>query len=52
MLLYVHRDRKDYSGQGAQDVHLEFHTAPELWTDKQLGKVKDTHQSGRPQSLI
>ena len=29
--LYVHRDRTDcYSGRGAQDVHLDFHTAPEL----------------------
>ena len=29
--LYVHRDRTDYySGRGAQDVHLDFLTAPEL----------------------
>ena len=26
----VHRDRKDYQGRGAQDGHLDFHTAPEL----------------------
>ena len=26
ILLYVHRDHKDYQGSGAQDVHLDFHT--------------------------
>ena len=26
MLLYAHRDHKDYKGRGAQDVHLDFHT--------------------------
>ena len=31
VLLYIHRDHKDYEGRGAQDVHLDFHTAPELW---------------------
>ena len=31
MLPYVHRDHKDYQGSGAQDVYLDFHTAPELW---------------------
>ena len=31
VLLYVHRDHKDCQGRGAQDVHLDFHTAPELW---------------------
>ena len=30
VLLYVHRDHKDYYGRGAQDGHLDFHTAPEL----------------------
>ena len=30
VLLYVHRDHTDYYGQGAQDNHLNFHTAPEL----------------------
>ena len=30
VLLYVHRNHKDYEGQGAQDGHLDFHTAPEL----------------------
>ena len=30
MWLYVHRDLVDYKGRGAQDVHLDFHTAPEL----------------------
>ena len=28
--LYVHRNHKDYQGQGAQDGHLDFHTALEL----------------------
>jgi len=23
--VYVHRDRRDYYGRGAQDVHLDFH---------------------------
>ena len=31
VLLYVHSDRTDQSGRGADDVHLDFHTAPELW---------------------
>ena len=30
MLLYVHRDHKDYLGLGAQDGYFDFHTAPEL----------------------
>ena len=30
VLLYVHRDRTDYQGRGAQDGHLDFHTAPEI----------------------
>ena len=25
MLLYIHRDHKDYYGQGAQDSYLDFH---------------------------
>ena len=25
--LYIHRDLADYKGRGAQDVHLDFHTA-------------------------
>ena len=29
MLLYVHRDHKDYYGRGAQDVHFDIHTADE-----------------------
>ena len=32
MLLSIHRDHKDYLGRGAQDVHLDVHTALELWT--------------------
>ena len=32
MLLYVHRNHKACSGRGVQDDHLDFHTAPELWT--------------------
>ena len=34
-LLYVHRDR-DYQGRGAQDGHLDFHTAPEFWSLREL----------------
>ena len=30
VLLYVHRDIKDYQGWGAQDGQLDFHTAPKL----------------------
>ena len=30
LLLYVHRDRTDYVERGAEDVHLDSHTAPEL----------------------
>ena len=30
VLLYVHRDRTDYYGRGAQDDHLDLHTTPEL----------------------
>ena len=31
MLLYVHRDHEDYNlGRGAQDGHLDSHTAPGL----------------------
>ena len=30
VLLYVHRKRR-LLGTGAQDSHLDFHTAPELW---------------------
>ena len=29
VLLYVHRNRNSL-GRGAQDGHLDFHTAPEL----------------------
>ena len=32
MLLYVHRDNKDYLGRGDQDGRLDFHTAPDLPT--------------------
>ena len=30
LLLYVHRDHRDYYGRGDQDGHLDFHTAPSL----------------------
>ena len=30
VLLYVYRDHTDCLGRGAQDGHLDFHTAPEL----------------------
>ena len=28
ILLYVHRNHEAYQGRGAQDGHLDFHTAP------------------------
>ena len=36
MLLHVHRDCKDYEGRGAQDGHLDFHTAPDLWPNNNV----------------
>ena len=30
VLLYVHRNPKDYEGRGTPDGHLDLHTAPEL----------------------
>ena len=33
VFLYVHRDSTDCWGQGAHDVHLDFHTAHELCHD-------------------
>ena len=30
-MLYIHRNHEAYWGRGAQDGHLDFHTAPELW---------------------
>ena len=30
LLLYAQGDLTDYQGREAQDVHLHFHTAPEL----------------------
>ena len=37
MLLYVHRNRKaHYDGEGAQDGHLDFHTAPELCLNREV----------------
>ena len=35
-MLQVHRNRTDYWGRGAQDGHLDFHTAPELWLAGQV----------------
>ena len=35
MLLYVHRNHRLIRDKGgAQDGHLDFHTAPELWNKK------------------
>ena len=42
MLLYVHRDHKDYQGRGAQDVHLGFHTVVFLV----LKVLADSHSPG------
>ena len=46
MLLYVHRDLKGTirdrgGGGGDQDVHLDFHTAPERSADRELFKFND-----------
>ena len=30
VLLYVHINHEAYQGRGAQDGHLDFHTAPEI----------------------
>ena len=46
VLLYAHRDHKDYLGRGAEDDHLDFHTAPELW---RVGSVsRDDLFLGKP----
>ena len=39
VLFYVHRDSKTITvlGTGAQDGHLDFHTAPELCTESPTG---------------
>ena len=39
ILLYVHRNYKDCQGRGAQDGHLDFHTAPELWSETDVNPV-------------
>ena len=31
MAHYIHRDRTHYHARGAQDGHLDFHTAPEIF---------------------
>ena len=36
MLLYVHRDHRDYQGQGADDGHFDSNTASELLSPGQL----------------
>ena len=45
MFLYVHRDHKDYYGGEALYVHLDFHTAPELWRRKEK-KKKEKKKGG------
>ena len=40
VLLYVHKDSTDYLGRGAQDVHLDFHTAPDLCVSSVLLYVR------------
>ena len=37
ILLYVHEKPEGSLGRTAQDGHLDFHTAPELWPDALLG---------------
>ena len=36
VLVYVHRDSTDCQGQGAQDGHLDLHTAPELQSMQEI----------------
>ena len=50
MLLFVHRDHKDYQGREAQDGHLHFHTANdvvlnvlECWADI-LERIYKAHE--------
>ena len=42
MLLYVHRDHKDFWGRGAQDGHLDFHTVPELRGQFRFTSTRDS----------
>ena len=39
MLFYVHRDRTNYYGRGAQDVHHFLRTAPEFWSSRRTDKA-------------
>ena len=48
MLLYVHRDNKDCLGRGAQDGHLDFHTAPVALRPQ---RPSGTGSPGRPPRL-
>ena len=42
VLLYVHRDHKDYWRRGgAQDGHLDFHTAPDLCSTETIRTIRD-----------
>ena len=36
VLVYIHRDSTDCQGQGAQDGHLDLHTAPELQSMQEI----------------
>ena len=36
IILYVHGNLKTRLGRTAQDVHLDSHTAPELWMEGAL----------------
>ena len=52
MLLYVHRDRADYQGRGAQNDHLDFHAAPELCEGESFSLVPSTLLSYRLQGIL
>ena len=43
MLLYVYKDYQDYWGRGAQDSHLDFHTAPSEFCACAKHKFCPTH---------
>ena len=47
LLLYVHRDRTDYQGRGAQDGHLDFHTARELWKQYYMEQKQNNNNNNK-----
>ena len=47
LLTYDHRDRTDHQGQEAQDINLDFHTAPELCDIQALNTMSLTSRPRR-----